>query len=36
MTDPAWSVHEVGLEDIVLAYLGRRAGAGTRPVELVR
>ena len=36
VTDPAWSVHEVGLEDIVLAYLGRRAGAGTRPVELVR
>jgi ABC-2 type transport system ATP-binding protein len=26
--DPAWSVAEVGLEDIVLAYMGRAAGAG--------
>ena len=35
VVDPAWTVHEVGLEEIVLAYLGRSAVAATRPVELV-
>ena len=29
--DPAWSVDEVGLEDIVLAYMGRKADAGELP-----
>ncbi|MGZ4714860.1 MAG: ABC transporter ATP-binding protein [Acidimicrobiia bacterium] len=34
--DPTWTVHAVGLEEIVLACLGRSAGAAPRPVELVR
>ena len=31
--DPAWTVEEVGLEDIVLAYMGRPA-AGTEPARI--
>jgi ABC-2 type transport system ATP-binding protein len=29
--DPAWTVSNVGLEDLVLAYMSRTAGAGRRP-----
>jgi len=29
--DPAWSVGEVGLEDVVLAYMGRPPGASGQP-----
>jgi ABC-2 type transport system ATP-binding protein len=29
--DPAWSVEEVSLEDIVLAYMGRPADAAALP-----
>jgi len=33
--DPAWKVHDLGLEDIVLAYLDERAPAPPNPVALV-
>ena len=29
--DPAWTVSEVGLEDLVLAYMSQAAGRGRRP-----
>jgi ABC-2 type transport system ATP-binding protein len=29
--DPAWTVSKIGLEDLVLAYMSRTAGAGRRP-----
>ena len=29
--DPAWTVEEIGLEDLVLAYMGQAAAAGRRP-----
>jgi len=38
IADPAWAVEAVGLEDIVLAYTGARAGAppaGARGLELL-
>jgi hypothetical protein len=28
--DPAWTVSEVGLEDLVLAYMSQAAGRGRR------
>ncbi len=28
--DPAWSISEVGLEDLVLAYMSQAAAAGHR------
>jgi ABC-2 type transport system ATP-binding protein len=33
--DPTWEVHDLGLEDIVLAYLTQLGGAGPSAVELV-
>lgn len=30
--DPAWTVHQLGLEDLVLAYMGRRTVEDRRPV----
>ncbi len=33
--DPSWSVEDVGLEDLVLAYMGRGNRAGRRPVPAV-
>jgi len=35
LLDPAWEVHDLGLEDIVLAYLDQRAPADTNHIELV-
>jgi ABC-2 type transport system ATP-binding protein len=32
--DPAWTVSEVGLEDLVLAYMSAAAGGGRRPNHL--
>jgi ABC-2 type transport system ATP-binding protein len=32
--DPAWTVEDVGLEDLVLAYMGQAAGSRTRRVPL--
>jgi ABC-2 type transport system ATP-binding protein len=32
--DPAWSVSEVGLEDLVLAYLSQVTGRGRRRLEV--
>src|SRR6266849_2123874 len=32
--DPAWTVSEVGLEDLVLAYMSQAAGRGRRPHHL--
>jgi ABC-2 type transport system ATP-binding protein len=29
--DPSWTIEQVGLEDLVLAYMARAAGAGQRP-----
>jgi ABC-2 type transport system ATP-binding protein len=34
--DPAWSVHEVGLEDLVLAYLGQPAATALPAPRLAR
>lgn len=33
--DPAWIVEEVGLEDIVLAYMGHEDGVFAGPSSLV-
>jgi ABC-2 type transport system ATP-binding protein len=32
--DPAWTVSEVGLEDLVLAYLSQVTGRGRRRLEV--
>jgi ABC-2 type transport system ATP-binding protein len=32
--DPAWSVSQVGLEDLVLAYMSQAAGRGRRHLEV--
>jgi ABC-2 type transport system ATP-binding protein len=34
--DPAWTVSEVGLEDLVLAYMSQAAGGGRRHLEVHR
>ena len=34
--DPAWTVSNIGLEDLVLAYMSRTAGAERRPALEVR
>ncbi len=34
--DPAWTVSEVGLEDLVLAYMSQAAGRGRRHLEVQR
>jgi ABC-2 type transport system ATP-binding protein len=35
VVDPAWEVHDMGLEEIVLAYLGRSAASNGQSAELI-
>ena len=35
VADPSWEIHEAGLEDIILAYMGQFAGAPDGPMAVI-